>query len=439
MSVTATTALVLAAVVTSRRRSEQALRVARDDLEARVRERTAELSSSNVALQAEVVAREQAEKALQHDRDLLEVTLTSIGDAVLATDASATLRFLNPAAEALTGWPAVQAIGCPITEIFQIIDEQTRHRLENPAAKALREGRAVELANRTALIARDGKETPVAASGAPIRGKSGQVQGVVMVFRDITERRRAETALIQAKEVAETADRTKNEFLATMSHELRTPLNVILGYTDLLLDGVAGGLADAQVNIVRQIDRNARVLFDLISMILDLNRLEAGRLPVEVTQVQMTDLLGEIQAEAQGLCDQSGLSCLWQLGKQLPTCSTDRGKLKVIVKNLISNAVKFTPEGGITVDAQAQRGGVMISVTDTGIGIPAEAQAFIFEPFRQIDSSTTRSYGGSGLGLHIVKRLLELLGGTITVESEVGRGSTFRIWIPAGGRRCSGS
>ena len=155
----------------------------------------------------------------------------------------------------------------------------------------------------------------MADSGAPIRGKNGQVHGAVMVFRDVTEGKRAEAALIHAKEAAEAADRTKSEFLATMSHELRTPLNVILGYTDILLDGGAGSLSDAQRDLLRRIDRNARVLFELISMVLDLNRLEAGRLPVEATAVEVADLLGEIRAETQGLCDQSGLACVWDVAE----------------------------------------------------------------------------------------------------------------------------
>jgi two-component system, NarL family, sensor histidine kinase FusK len=430
MSVTATTALVLAAIVTARKQMEQALRAARDDLEARVRDRTAALRASNTALQAEVAAREQAERALQHERDLLEVTLVSIREAVIATNATAALTFLNPVAETLTGWPAREAIGRPIAEIFHVIDAQTRQVVENPVDKALREGREMEVANHIVLVARDGRETPVADSGAPIRDKSGQVQGAVVVFRDISASQQAEAALIRAKEVAEAADRTKSEFLATMSHELRTPLYVILGYTEVFLDGGVGSLSAEQVEILQRIDRNARVLFELISMLLDLNRLEAGRLPVETTEVRVPELLAEVRAETQGLCEQSGLACVWRVEEPLPALYTDPGKLKVVIKNLITNAVKFTKKGGIRVGAQAQGEGVAISVSDTGIGIPAEAHAFIFESFRQVDSSTTRPYSGSGLGLYIVKRLLELLGGTIVVESEVGRGSTFRVWVP---------
>jgi PAS domain S-box-containing protein len=325
---------------------QQALRIARDALEARVQERTAALSASNVALQAEVVAREQAEKALQHERDLLEVTLASIGDAVIATDATAALTFLNPVAETLTGWPAQEAIGRNIAEIFHVIDEQSRQVVENPVEKALREGSIGGLVNHTVLVARNGRETPVADSGAPIRGKDGQVQGAVMVFRDVTESKQAEAALIRAKEAAEAADRTKSEFLATMSHELRTPLHVILGYTDLLLGGEAGSLAGAQVDMLRRIDRNARVLFELITMVLDLNRLEAGRLPVEATEVRVAGLLAEIKAETQGLCDQSGLACVWRVDAQLPAIYTDPGKLKVVIKNLITQTLQVGMPNG---------------------------------------------------------------------------------------------
>jgi signal transduction histidine kinase len=321
-------------------------------------------------------------------------------------------------------------LGRPIAEIFPIRPEQTRQRVENPVEKVLRDGGIVGLANHTVLLARDGREVPIADSGAPIRGPSGQVYGTVLVFRDITERKHVEAALVHAKEAAEEADRLKSEFLATMSHELRTPLNVILGYTDMLLEGGVGVLSLPQRDILQRIERNSRVLFELISMVLDLNRLEAGRLPVDVKEVQVPEVLAELKAEMQGLCDQSGLSWVWQVVAGLPSLHTDPGKLKVVVKNLLSNAAKFTTEGGITVAVEEQRGGVELRVTDTGIGIPVDAQALIFEPFRQVDGSDTRPYTGSGLGLHIVKRLLEVLGGTITVESVVGQGSTFRVWLP---------
>lgn len=242
------------------------------------------------------------------------------------------------------------------------------------------------------------------------------------------ERTQVEAALRQAKEAAENATRAKSEFVATLSHELRTPLTVLIGYADLLLEGEFGGTTATQSEVLERLKNSAHELLDLVSSVLDLSRLEAGRLPVEPTQVRVPDLLRTIEGETQGLRDQSRLAFVWQVDGDLPPLYTDAGKLKVVIKNLIGNAVKFTKEGSITIDTQGSGGGIEIRVTDTGSGIPPEALHTIFEPFRQVERSTTR---GTGLGLHIVKQMLALLGGTITVNSEVGRGSTFCVWMPA--------
>jgi len=181
---------------------------------------------------------------------------------------------------------------------------------------------------------------------------------------------------------------------------------------------------------LRRVDRSARELLDLITAVLDLSRLEAGRLPLVTQETQVAALLQEIQAETHRLQEQTPLRFVWEIEEALPVLCTDPGKLKIVLKNLLGNAVKFTFSGSITLSAGRHQGGVEFRVTDTGIGIPQEALGMIFEPFRQIEHSATRQHSGTGLGLHIVKRLLEILGGTITVESAVGQGSTFRVWIP---------
>ncbi len=247
----------------------------------------------------------------------------------------------------------------------------------------------------------------------------------------LVEAKRAAEELLRAKEEAEAADRAKTEFLATMSHELRTPLNAIWGYTQLFLTDAFGVLTPDQTYALRRVDKNAKELLDLISAVLDVSRLEAGRLPVEIKEVRVAQLLQEVEAETQEVREQTSVVFVWKVEAGLPPLYTDPGKLKVVIKNLIGNAAKFTEKGSITVNAHGCGSGIEIDVIDSGVGIPVDELPIIFEPFRQLESAKTRRFGGTGLGLHIVKRLLELLGGRITVESEVGRGSAFHVWMPA--------
>jgi signal transduction histidine kinase len=242
----------------------------------------------------------------------------------------------------------------------------------------------------------------------------------------------ASMALENARLVEELgrANRLRSEFVATMSHELRTPLNVIVGYNELLLDGVFGELEDEQVETLQRVGKSARELVDLINATLDMSRLEAGRFPVNLQDVWVPDLLREVDIETQNLQSKPGLHFTWQVPAQLPYLHTDPFKLKMVLKNLIGNAVKFTESGSVTVAVESHNEHMEFSVADTGIGISPEAQAMIFEPFRQADSSLTRRYGGVGLGLYIVRRLVEMLGGTVAVDSELGRGSTFRARLP---------
>ncbi|MCS6924505.1 MAG: PAS domain S-box protein [Candidatus Binatia bacterium] len=226
------------------------------------------------------------------------------------------------------------------------------------------------------------------------------------------------------------ANRIKDDFVSTMSHELRTPLNIIIGYSGLLLEETFGPLVPLQADILRRVDKAARELLDLVSATLDLSRLQNQRVPLIRSAVDVAELLTELESESRSLHQKSAVQLLWHVPAALPILETDRLKLKMVLKNLVMNALKFTEKGFVTVSASAREEGMEFCVRDTGIGIPREALPFIFEPFRQIESIPGRRYGGVGLGLYIVQQLLRLLGGTVGVESEVGKGSCFRVWIP---------
>jgi signal transduction histidine kinase len=228
-------------------------------------------------------------------------------------------------------------------------------------------------------------------------------------------------------EELERASRVRSDFVATMSHELRTPINVAIGYCDMLREGALGELNPEQQRSLQRIRRSMGELRELVESTLDLSRLDAGRVEVETSDVALGDLFEELRSDVEGLA-RPGVDVEWQAAPALHI-STDRLKVKILVKNLVRNALKFTHRGRIEIAAgQDAAGGVELRVRDTGIGIDPGARDLIFEPFRRaVDED---EYGGVGLGLHIVRRLVETLGGAIDVDSQPGRGSTFTVRIP---------
>lgn len=252
------------------------------------------------------------------------------------------------------------------------------------------------------------------------------------LFRSIAQQ--AAVALENARLVQglRAASRLKSEFIGTMSHELRSPLNVVIGYVDLLLDGEMGGLAPEQRDALERVRQHAFQLLELIQETLDVNRLEAGLLPLDLETFTVREFLDDLKDSIPADWQKRGVALTWNLTPAPIVIRSDRAKLKKILRNLVHNALKFTERGGVTVEASAQDGAVDFVVSDTGIGIPAEALPVIFEMFRQVDGSTTRRFGGVGLGLYIVKQLVRGLGGDISVSSAVGTGSTFRVRLRRG-------
>lgn len=398
--------------ITERKEMEEALRKAHDGLELQVQERTAELARANAAL------RESEAKY----RGILE----NANDIIATFSLDGVITSVNRAAEVVLGWSRSELVGRHLRNFTSpsstaMVAERTRQFL---AGKKLSANVEAE------VRCKDGSVIVFECRTRSIRDREDQPIGFQIIFRDITTRRQAEEKLKQAKEAAEAADREKSEFLSTMSHELRTPLNIMLGYLELLLAEDFGALTQEQNEALKKIDKSARGLFDLINGVLNFNRLEAGRMLVEMTEVRLDDLFKEVETETVGLRELSDLRYAWQIEEGLPPLLTDAEKLKVILKNLLGNATKFTKTGCVTIAARRDGDALMLSVADTGIGIAPEQRELIFEAFQKIGDANLRKSDGFGLGLHIVKRMIDLLGGEVRVESEVGRGSTFYVRLP---------
>lgn len=232
----------------------------------------------------------------------------------------------------------------------------------------------------------------------------------------------------QGIEALQRANRLKSELIAVLAHELRNPLHIIVGSIELLLEGAFGNLTPEQAEQLQHAAKRAGEIAELFNAALDLSRADAGQVALEVRDVNVPDLVREIDLETRELRERRQVAFAWEVAPDLLAVPTDPTKLKIILKNLVINGLKFTEQGGVTLDAHPREGGIQFSVADTGVGIPTDALCSIFEAFRQVPSTIHRS--GVGLGLYIVRRLLEIMGGRVTVDSAPGRGSIFQVWIP---------
>lgn len=382
----------------------------------------------------DVTARKLAEETLHQQREWLRVTLSSIGDAVIATDTEGAVTFMNPVAQSLTGW---KPEGQTLQEVFNIVNEQTRRPVENPAIRAMREGVIVGLANHTVLIAKDGTEISIDDSGAPIRDSEGKMIGAVLIFRDITERRQAEEERSQllaseriAREHAEAASRAKDEFVAIISHEIRSPLNAILGWAQLLRTGKFNQAETTRA--VETIERNAKTQVQLVEDLLDISRVITGKLNLDVRPVELSPIIEAAIDSIRPAADAKCIQLQVHLEPRGSLVSGDPNRLQQIAWNLLSNAVKFTPKHGrIQVSVERINSHLQIAVGDSGVGISPEFLPFVFDRFSQANTTSERKYGGLGLGLAIVRHLAELHGGTVRADSPGdGQGATFTVMLP---------
>lgn len=396
-----------------------------------------------------------AEIKTRAERDRLDLVLSSVVDPVLVTDAGGNIVLMNPPAERLFTVARDEA-GEDARRRVRANDVMLSSFLSNLYA-----GRSTRWRGEMTLTdPSTGESVPVEAIAGKVVGRSGEDTAVVTILHDLTEAmekanlyeqvkrhseelesrvREATTELAEQNELLrrqalklEQASAMKSQFLANVSHELRTPLNAMLGYTELLLEGVYGELSDRQRERLGRIDANAQHLLLIINDLLDIARIEAGKMPVHVERIHLSDLIDEVMAEVEPLIEMSEPEVRVDVAEELPAIESDRKKFKQILINLLSNALKFTPEGSVTVTVEWRPDDdlVAVAVVDTGIGISETNQKTIFEAFGQSDSSYARKQDGTGLGLSICRRLATLLGGDIVLKSREGEGSTFTLLLP---------
>jgi PAS domain S-box-containing protein len=404
-----------------------------------------------------------AEHDARLERDRLNVILENVSDPILVTDERTNIVLMNPEADRLF-----------------VVDDQTGDRNARQLIQANDTRFTTLISNfllrpehrhleRLAIVDPEtGREFPAEVGSSKILNGRGEPTAIVSVIHDLTESQenerlarelqqlndqleeRIRRATVELEErnrrlewqsfELQKASRLKSEFLANMSHELRTPINVILGYTSLMRERIYGVLTDQQDEALTKTYQTSQHLLELINDILDLSKIEAGKMPLHVEPVFVPEVIAEVSESVQPMLHGRNLEFAADVANDMQPIRTDRTKLKQVLLNLLSNAIKFTQDGTVSVSAAplADRQGVKIVVADTGIGIKPEHLGAIFEDFRQLDQSHTREYGGTGLGLSITKKLLTLLGGEVIVESTYGSGTRFTIDLPSLSERPEG-
>ncbi len=390
-----------------------------------------------------------AKRSSEHIRKLSRAVDQGPNSVIIA-DTRNRIEYVNRRFESLTGIPAAEAVGRDLQElVLGSLGPEERDAFR----AAVGEGR--EWHGEISRSVGESGERWMTASCTVLRDDAGGTTHLVLILEDVTERKRLETVLQgysehlewmvaertreadEARRFAEAANKAKSEFLSMMSHELRSPLNVIIGFSELMLAGMTGELTGAQQQNLKDIQNSGNRLLNLIDNILDLTRIETSSLMLERSPFVLKDVIAAAAALVREKAAKHAITVSLDVSEDVGTVTADERKMKQVMAHLIGNAVKFSPDGGavqVTARRDSASGGatelISISVRDSGVGIAPEDRERIFEPFHQADASYTKRFEGAGIGLSLSKRLVELHGGTVRVESEPGRGSTFTVVIP---------
>jgi PAS domain S-box-containing protein len=363
-------------------------------------------------------------KAEENYRSIFENA--TVGIYRSTPDAKGQLLTVNPAFAQIMGYASPDEVVKNITDIKSqcYVNASDRDRLQ----QLLRDQGAVQ-GFEAQLYRKNGEIIDVSMSARVIRNESNQILYYEGILENITEKKQASQFRIE-KEAAEAAAQTKSEFLANMSHEIRTPLNAILGYTELVLDGIYGDVPENIQEVLQRVAKNGHHLLGLINDVLDLSKIEAGQLVLSLNDYSMQEVVQTVFTAVESLAAEKNLELKVSVSSELDSGKGDEQRIVQVLLNLVGNAIKFTEAGEVRLEVKDSNGTFLVSVSDTGPGLSEVDKQRIFEEFHQADSSRTRKKGGTGLGLSIAKRIVEMHGGRIWVESDLGKGSTFWFTIP---------
>ena len=365
---------------------------------------------------------EQQQEAVSQ-REHFRATLACMAEGVVVTDIEGRVTLMNAVAEQMTGWNLRDAQGKPCREIISISRDDGREA-ERPVDRVLHESRVVHERTPMLLASRGGGTTPATYSAAPVRNADGLVTGVVLIFRDESERRRTELAL-------RNADRRKDEFLATLAHELRNPLSPIAAGLELLKASADDPQAAEEIREMMQ--RQTQHMVRLIDDLLDVSRITRGKLELRNSQVDLREIVRNAVEATRSLIEQSEHQFAARLPEKPLLLYADANRLTQVLTNLLNNAAKYTPRGGrIELEVEHEGSEIVLALSDSGVGIPADKLDGVFEMFAQVHDGSEYGHSGLGIGLALVKRLVQMHGGSVEVQSR-GRnlGSTFRVRLPA--------